>query len=212
MSGAKDLLDEALARCPLIAILRGIEPNQAVAVGEALIDCGFTIIEVPLNSPRAFVSIERLVRRFGDEALIGAGTVLNPQQVASLALAGGRIAVSPNTDPAVTRAAVGAGMVSLPGYFTPSEAFSAIEAGAHGLKLFPAEAASPSVLKAHRAVLPAEFPVVVVGGIVPDLLAEYRRAGATGFGLGSALYRPGSSAAEVSSLARKFLTALAKAA
>lgn len=208
MSAAHVLFREALARCPLVAILRGIEPDAVVAIAGALIDSGFAIIEVPLNSPQALVSIERLTRHFGEAALIGAGTVLNTAQVAALAEAGARISVSPNTDPDVIQAAVNAGMVALPGYLTPSEAFVAIAASAHGLKLFPAEAASPAVLKAHRAVLPDDLPILAVGGITPGSLRDYRKAGATGFGLGSALYRPGSSVEQVRVAARAFMAAL----
>lgn len=201
-------LNSHLAVCPLVAILRGLQPREADAVGEALIDAGFRIIEVPLNSPSPFDSIERLARRFGSDALIGAGTVLQTGDVQRLADAGGRIAVSPNIDAGVIRASVQTGLVSAPGYFTPTEGFAALAAGAHALKLFPAEAASPDVVKAHRAVLPAGVPLLVVGGVTADRMAPYLAAGASGFGLGGALYRAGTSAEEVGKRAEGFVSAL----
>lgn len=200
------------AACPLVAIIRGVEPEEAEAVGGALVDAGVRIIEVPLNSPRPFDSIERLARRFGAEALIGGGTVLDSGDVARLADAGGRIVVSPNTDASVIRATVAAGLVSSPGYFTPTEAFAALGAGAHALKLFPAEAGSPALVKAHRAVLPRAVPLLIVGGVTPEGMAAYRAAGADGFGLGGALYRPGLGAEEVGQRARSFIAALGEVA
>jgi len=194
--------------CPLLAIIRGVEPEDVEAIGDALVEAGIGIIEVPLNSPRPFDSIARLARRLSGRALVGAGTVLRVEEVAEVATAGGGIIVSPNTDPAVIRATVRAGLVSAPGYFTPSEAFIAIEAGAHALKLFPAEAAPPAVVKAQRAVLPRALPLIVVGGISPDKMAAYRAAGADGFGLGSSLYVPGRSAGEVADRATDFVAAL----
>ena len=197
----------AFARLPLVAILRGITPDAVVDVGAALVDAGFTLIEVPLNSPDPFDSVARLAQAFGDVAMIGAGTVLRVEDVRRVADAGGRMVISPNTDLDVIGATVGAGMTSLPGYFTPSEAFAALKAGASALKLFPAEAASPTVLKAQRAVLPKDAPVLVVGGVAPDTMAPWRAAGADGFGLGGALYRPGATAAEVGTAARAFVSA-----
>jgi 2-dehydro-3-deoxyphosphogalactonate aldolase len=197
-----------LGQCPLIAIIRGVTPDEVEGIGEALFEAGFRIIEVPLNSPDPLRSVERLARRFGGRALIGAGTVLRPEQVQSVADAGGRIIVSPNTHPPVIAAAVAAGLISAPGYFTPSEAFTALGAGAHALKLFPAEAASPQVVKAQRAVLPKTIPLLVVGGLTPDKMAPYLEAGADGFGLGGAVYRPGQSAAQVAVQARAFIAAL----
>jgi 2-dehydro-3-deoxyphosphogalactonate aldolase len=194
--------------CPLIAIIRGVRPEEVEAIGGALVDAGILIIEVPLNSPEPLDSIARLSARFGTDALIGAGTVLKAQDVDRVAQAGGRIIVAPNFDAAVVAATVQAGLVSAPGYFTPSEAFAALGAGAHVLKLFPAEAASPAVVKAQRAVLPRDVPLVVVGGVTPDKVAAYRAAGADGFGLGGALYRPGQTAAEVATQARAFVAAL----
>lgn len=205
---ARQTLDAALARCPLVAILRGIEPHEAESIAGALIDAGFSMIEVPLNSPDPLTSIEAIARRFGGDAVIGAGTVLDTSQVRAVRDAGGTLIVSPNTDPQVITAAAEAEMVVLPGYFTPSEGFAALKAGATGLKLFPAEAATPAVLKAQRAVLPRDTPVLVVGGIAPDNMAPWREAGAAGFGLGSALYKPGRSAADVASAAAAFVAAI----
>lgn len=207
--GAETLTDfgTAFAAMPLIAILRGIRPAEAEEVGEALINAGFTLIEVPLNSPDPFDSIARLAARCGDRALVGAGTVLTIEDVARVRAAGGQMVISPNTNVAVIAATVAAGMASLPGYFTPSEALAAITAGASALKLFPAEAASPAVLKAQRAVLPKTVPVLAVGGIVPDGMAPWRAAGADGFGLGSAIYKPGMSATDVGKVARRFVAA-----
>ena len=197
--------------CPLIAVLRGIAPSEVEAVGEALVEAGIRIIEVPLNSPSPLDSIARLAARLEGRALVGAGTVLRAAEVAEVAAAGGGIIVSPNADPEVIRATVRAGLVSAPGCFTPSEAFAALAAGAHLLKLFPAEAAPPAMVKALRAVLPAGTLLAVVGGITPDRMAAYRAASADGFGLGSALYRPGLSAAEVAGRAAAFVDALAEA-
>jgi 2-dehydro-3-deoxyphosphogalactonate aldolase len=190
------LLTQALAQLPLIAILRGLTPAEAPTIGQALVDSGFVIIEVPLNSPDPLASIRALTDKF-PQTLIGAGTVLNTAQVQQVHAAGGRLIVAPNFQPAVVDLALQLGMVVLPGVATPSEAFAAIEAGAHGLKLFPAELITPSVLKALRAVLPPSMPLLPVGGITPDNMAAYRAAGASGFGLGSALYAPGRTAEQV---------------
>ncbi|MBW4330296.1 2-dehydro-3-deoxy-6-phosphogalactonate aldolase [Stakelama sp. CBK3Z-3] len=200
-------LTAAMARCPLVAILRGVAPHEVEDIAEALIENGFSMIEVPLNSPEPFDSIERLAKRFGDDALIGAGTVLSVEHVRSVRSAGGRLIVSPNVNASVIATAAEAQMVALPGYFTPSEAFAAIEAGASGLKLFPAEAASPKVLKAQRAVLPSEMPVFVVGGIAPDTMDQWHTVGARGYGIGSALYKPGVSPSDIAERARSFVTA-----
>jgi 2-dehydro-3-deoxyphosphogalactonate aldolase len=196
-----------LARCPLVAILRGIRPEEAEPVGEALLEAGFAILEVPLNSPEPIESIRRLAARFGDRALIGAGTVTRAADVAAVAGAGGRLMVTPHADPALVRAAKSVGLIALPGFFTAGEAFAQIHAGADALKLFPAEAASPVVLRALLAVLPKGTPVLPVGGIGPDNLAAWREAGAAGFGLGSSLYRPGMPPAEVAARARNLLAA-----
>ncbi len=198
-------LPRRLAECPLVAIIRGVTPDEVEAVGQAIYDAGIRIIEVPLNSPDPFQSIARLARRFGDRALIGAGTVLEPEQVSEVRDAGGRLIVSPNTDARVIEASVAAGLVSAPGYYTPSEAFEALRAGAHGLKLFPAEGASPGVVKAQRAVLPKDVPLLVVGGVRPDNMRAYLDAGANGFGLGSGLYKAGQTPQEVAAQATAYV-------
>lgn len=192
----------------LVAIIRGVRSDEVEAVGEALIAEGIRIIEVPLNSPDPLDSIGLLARRFGADASIGAGTVLDPANVQRVADVGGELIVSPNVDIDVIRATVSAGLVSSPGFFTPTEAFAAIRAGAHVLKLFPAEAAGPSVLKAQRAVLPRDVPVLAVGGITPQNMGEYIAAGAQGFGLGSGLYSPGRSAEEIRTRARAYVAQL----
>ena len=202
------LLREKLDQCPLVAIIRGVRPEEAEAIGAALFEAGIRIIEVPLNSPEPLRSIERLAATLGDRALIGAGTVLECIDVACVADAGGRLIVSPNSDEAVIHAAVAAGLVSAPGYFTPSEGFAALKAGAHALKLFPAEAASPAVVKAQRAVIPKEVPLIVVGGVTPGNMTPYLEAGATGFGLGSGLYKPGQSPEEVRRQADAYVAGL----
>ena len=207
---AQALLDRFVAECPLIAIVRGITPEEAEAIGDAIFDAGIRIIEVPLNSPDPLKSIALLSARFGDRALVGAGTVLEAEHVAEVKAAGGRLIVSPNTNVEVIEEAVAAGLVSIPGYFTPSDAFDALEAGATALKLFPAEGASPTMLKAQRAVLPRDLTVFVVGGIRPDNMGPWLEAGANGFGPGSALYQPGQSAAETAERARAFVAGLRK--
>lgn len=199
-------LAQALARLPLIAILRGLTPAEAPAVGQALVNSGFALIEVPLNSPDPLHSIAALAQQH-PHTLIGAGTVLNAQQVKDVHNAGGRLIVSPHFNPAVVAQALALGMVVLPGVATPSEAFAALDAGAHGLKLFPAEMISPATVKALRAVLPKEVALMPVGGITPDNMAPYLSAGASGFGLGSALYAPGRSAAQVGAQATAFVQA-----
>jgi 2-dehydro-3-deoxyphosphogalactonate aldolase len=200
--------DAAFKRCPLVAILRGVSPNEVVDIGAALLDAGFSLIEVPLNSPDPLDSIARLAKAFADRAVIGAGTVLRKEEVAAVQGAGGTMIVSPNANVEVIAATASAGLVSLPGIATPTEAFAALDAGATALKLFPAEAASPAVLKAMRAVLPVGVRVLPVGGITPDNLASWLNAGAAGFGLGSALYTPGLSPDQVAISARKFIAAL----
>ncbi|QDX26961.1 2-dehydro-3-deoxy-6-phosphogalactonate aldolase [Sphingomonas suaedae] len=200
--------DAAFAQCPLIAILRGVRPDEVETIGDALVDAGFTLIEVPLNSPDPLDSIARLARRLSDRAMVGAGTVLREADVAAVADAGGTLIISPNANPAVIAAAAGRGLISLPGIATPTEAFAAVDAGATALKLFPAEAASPTVLKAMRAVLPRDMRVLPVGGIAPDTMQPWRDAGAAGFGLGSALYKPGLTAIEVAERAAVFVAAI----
>lgn len=190
----KERLNRYLAECPLVAIIRGVKPAEAEGIGRAILAAGIRIIEVPLNSPEPLDSIRILAEALDGEALVGAGTVLTVDDVHQVRSAGGALIVSPNTNPDVIAATVGAGMASCPGYFTPSEAFTALQAGADALKLFPAEGASPAVVKGQRAVLPKEVPLLVVGGIGPDNMAPWREAGADGFGLGSGLYKPGQSA------------------
>ena len=206
---AHSQFDQAFARFPLIAILRGVQPDEVEEIGDALVQAGFTIIEVPLNSPRPLDSIARLARRFEGRAVIGAGTVLRVADVASVADAGGQLIIAPNTDVRVIAAAVEQGLVAVPGFFTPSEALAALDAGASALKLFPAEAASPQVLRAMRAILPQGTRVLPVGGIDPAVVGSWRKAGAAGFGLGSALYKPGMTAIEVADRARAFVEAFA---
>jgi 2-dehydro-3-deoxyphosphogalactonate aldolase len=191
-----------LQRCPLVAILRGLTPDEAIGMGEALVGNGIPVLEVPLNSPEPIESIRRLVTYFGDRALVGAGTVTDPADVARIAAAGGRLIVTPHADPAVTLAAKQHGMIAVPGFFTPTEAFALLSAGADGLKLFPAEAASPGVLKAMLAVLPKGTPILPVGGIGTGNMAPWRAAGAAGFGIASALFKPGDAPDTVAARAR----------
>jgi 2-dehydro-3-deoxyphosphogalactonate aldolase len=199
-------LAQAMAQLPLIAILRGLTPAEAPAIGQALVSSGFALMEVPLNSPEPLQSIAVLTQQF-PQALIGAGTVLSVQQVQAVHAAGGRLVVSPNFNPAVVEHALALGMVVLPGVATPTEAFGALQAGAHGLKLFPAEMISPATVKALRAVLPPAAALLPVGGITPGNMAGYLAAGASGFGLGSALYAPGRSAEQVRTQALAFVQA-----
>lgn len=205
-----ELFNRHFGECPLIAIIRGVTPPDAVAVGRALFEAGIRIIEVPLNSPDPFSSIGAIASDLGDRALVGAGTVLRAADVERVRQAGGRIVVSPNVNAEVISATVAAGMVCSPGIFTPSEAFAALALGAHALKLFPAEAASPKVLKAMKAVLPEGAPVIVVGGVTPGSVSDWLDCGAAGFGLGSGVYRPGQSAEETGLKARAFVEAVAR--
>ena len=201
---------EALVRCPLVAILRGVKPSEAVEIGEALVDASFAIIEVPMNSPDPLESISLLVKAFGAKMLVGAGTVTSADQVIEVGEVGGRLIVMPHADASVVQAAKAGGLYALPGFATPTEAFAMIAAGADGLKLFPAEANPPKALKALRAVLPKKMPVLPVGSITTDNMAEYWTAGANGFGLGSALYKAGAIPAQVSAAAAQFIAALRK--
>jgi len=205
---ARELLNRYLRECPLVAITRGVSPDEAEAIGDAIYEGGIRIIEVPLNSPDPLNSIERLAKRFGEQMLVGAGTVLDRADVARVSGAGGRIIVSPDTNVDVISATASAGLVASPGYFTPSEALAAVRAGATALKLFPAEAASPAVLKAQLAVIPKQVPIMVVGGVKPDSMRPWLDAGATGFGLGGGLYRPGQSPAETLDKARAYVEGL----
>ncbi len=203
-------LRAALTTCPIVAILRGVKPDEIDAIGDALVEAGVTVIEVPLNSPQPFASIKRLAARHGARALIGAGTVLQAPDVARVKGAGGQLVVAPNFDADVVGAARAAGLASLPGVMTPSEGFAALKAGADGLKLFPAEIIPPAVFKAWRAVFAPDTLLLAVGGVGVDNVRSYAEAGASGYGIGSALYKPGRSAAEIGRLARA-LVAAAKA-
>lgn len=201
------MLKPWLEPLPLVAILRGLAPDEAVATGRAIVAAGFRVLEVPLNSPQPLDSIARLAEALGADVLLGAGTVMTPAQVDAVANAGGRLIVMPHADTAVIRAAKAAGLLCVPGVATPTEAFAALAAGADGLKLFPAEQFSPAVLKAWRAVLPRTVPVLPVGGIAPDTMAPWIAAGAAGFGIGSALYAPGRSLDDTTQRARAFAQA-----
>ena len=200
-------LQAAMAELPLIAILRGITPAEAVLIGAALVKAGFRLIEVPLNSPEPLRSIEILAQRFGTDAAIGAGTVMSPDAVRRTVDAGGHLIVMPHSDEAVIRAAKDAGAWCLPGVATPTEGFAALAAGADGLKLFPGEALPPAVVKAWKAVFPPSVPLLPVGGITPNSIAGYVAAGAAGFGIGSALYKPGVTVAELEQRSAAFVKA-----
>lgn len=208
MMNGKALFDQHFSQCRLVGIIRGVTPDEAPKIAQALFDGGIRIIEVPLNSPDPFDSIRSIAKLLGEEALVGAGTVIDLQQVERVREAGGRLIVSPNSNPSVISASVAAGLASLPGFFTPSEAFSALGCGASALKLFPAEAVSPKVIKSLRAVLPKDVNLLMVGGIEPESMDEWMDSGANGFGLGGGLYKPGQSAAETLRKARAYVEAL----
>jgi 2-dehydro-3-deoxyphosphogalactonate aldolase len=200
-----------LGRSPIVAILRGVKPDEVEAIAEALAASGIFVVEVPLNSPQPFDSIGRLARRFGDQMLVGAGTVMNVEAVQRVADVGGRLIVTPHADVSVTAKGKASGLFTVPGFLTPTEAFALLNAGADALKLFPAEAVSPAVLSALRAVLPPGTAVLAVGGINSATIAPWRHAGAAGFGVGSSIYKPGIAASEVRSKAQALVTALADA-
>jgi 2-dehydro-3-deoxyphosphogalactonate aldolase len=204
-------IETALDACGIIAILRGVTPAEAVAVGDALYTSGIRIVEVPLNSPDPFTSIKNLSQHFAGKMVVGAGTVLSVQDVNMLKESGGSISVSPDCNPDVIGRAKALGLEPLPGVFTPTEAFAAIRAGANHLKLFPAEAASPITVKAWRAVLPKHVMVHAVGGVTPANMAEWLACGVSGFGIGSSLYKPGMSLGDVSASANTLVSAWKKA-
>jgi len=201
-------LNAWLRRCPLVAILRGVKPDEVEAIAGALEAAGIAIVEVPLNSPAPMESIRRLADRYGERLLIGAGTVMTTAQVDEIAGAGGRLIVTPHADATLVKAAKGRGLAACPGFFTPAEAFAMLAAGADALKLFPAEAASPAVLKAIRAVLPAGTLVLPVGGIEAGNVWRWLQAGAAGFGIGSSIYKPGDTAEIVRTKAARLVAAL----
>ena len=201
---------DALRTLPLVAILRGIRPEEALGVGEMLLKAGFKIVEVPLNSPEPFDSIKQMASAFGDRAIVGAGTVLNVADVETLKAVGGEICISPNTNVEVIRRAKALGMISFPAFFTATEAFAAADAGADALKLFPAELAGPQGLKALKAVLPKTLPVFPVGGVTADNMKDYTDVGAAGFGIGTAVFKPGDTAQIVYGKAKAFVDGWAK--
>lgn len=200
--------EQFVGQCPLVAILRGLAPEEALGMGQTLVDAGFSIIEVPLNSPRPFESISILQESLGRRALIGAGTVLSTDAVDSVAAAGGKLIVMPHCNTKVISYAKSLGLYCVPGIATPTEAFAALDAGADALKLFPAESAAPAVVKAMLAVLPKSTRILPVGGIAPGTMADYWAAGAAGFGLGSALYKAGMSVDQVGANAAAFIEAI----
>jgi len=208
MSALEARFAAEFSACPLVAILRGVKPDEVEAIGEALVEAGFRLIEVPLNSPEPFDSIARLARRLGSRALVGAGTVSDAAEVAELKRIGAHLVVSPHSDVEVIRATRAAGLLSVPGILSPSEAFAALKAGASALKLFPMEMIGASGVKAMRAVLPRGVRLIAVGGVEPASLAGLRAVGCDGFGLGSALYRPGAGAPQVRAAAERFIAAL----
>ena len=200
-------LEDALEACGIVAILRGVTPGEAVGVSQTLYDAGIRVVEVPLNSPEPFVSIEKLSMAFKDKLVVGAGTVLTVQDVNVLKAHGGQISVSPDCNEATISRAIELGMIPLPGVFTPTEAFAAIRAGAKHLKLFPAEVASPQTIKAWKAVLPKHVKIYAVGGVTPENMGDWLAAGASGFGIGSSIFKPGMSMAEISESAHSLVSA-----
>ncbi len=199
---------QAITAMPIVAILRGVKPDEVVDIAQAIHDAGVRVIEVPLNSPDPLASVEKLAAHFGDRAIVGAGTVLTTQDVADCKAAGAQIIVSPNMNADIIRATVAAGMISAPGCLTPTEAFAALDAGAHAVKLFPGELISSAAVKAMRAVLPGHAIVLVVGGVSVEHISSYRDAGASGFGIGGGIYRAGYSAEQVRSNAAAFVGAM----
>ena len=199
--------EDAAKACGIVAILRGVTPGEVEGIGDALHDAGIRVVEVPFNSPEPFRSIAALAARFQGRMVVGAGTVLDVDSVDKLKSAGGEISVSPDCNPQVIGRAVELGLVPLPGVFTPTEAFTAVRAGARHLKLFPAEAASPKTVKAWKAVLPRDVNIYAVGGVTPANMKDWADAGCAGFGIGSNIYKPGMSADDVGKAAREFVAA-----
>ena len=199
---------QKLSDMPLVAILRGLPPEQAIDVSTVLVEAGFKIIEVPLNSPEPFESISKIKKHFGDQIIVGAGTVLTGEDARKVYDCGGELIVAPNLDPEVAEVSRALGMIYCPGILTPTEAFLALKLGATTIKLFPADAHPPSYIKAIRAVLPPETSIMPTGGIVPDNMAQYISAGATGIGLGSALYSPNKTLDEISAAAKTYIKAI----
>ena len=199
--------EDAARACGIVAILRGVEPDEVEGIGDALYEAGIRVVEVPLNSPEPFRSIAALAVRFQNRMVVGAGTVLDIGSVDQLKAAGGQISVSPDCNPDVIVRAVERGLVPLPGVFTPTEAFTAVRAGARHLKLFPAEAASPRTVKAWKAVLPRDVCIYAVGGVTPANMKDWAEAGCAGFGIGSNIYKPGMSSQDVGKSARDFVAA-----
>ena len=204
-------LEDALEACGIIAILRGVTPAEVIAVSQTLYDAGIRVVEVPLNSPEPFVSIEKLSKAFADKLVVGAGTVLSVQDVNVLKAHGGQISVSPDCNEAVISRAKDLGIEPLPGVFTPTEAFAAIRAGAKHLKLFPAEVASPQTIKAWKAVLPKHVKIYAVGGVTPENMGDWLAAGASGFGIGSSIFKPGMNLAKISESAHSLVSAWKRA-
>ena len=204
-------LEDALKACGIVAILRGVTPDEVIAVSQTLYDAGIRVVEVPLNSPEPFVSIEKLSKTFAGKLVVGAGTVLSVQDVNILKAHGGQISVSPDCNEAVISRAKDLGIEPLPGVFTPTEAFAAIRAGAKHLKLFPAEVASPQTIKAWKAVLPKHVKIYAVGGVTPENMGDWLAAGASGFGIGSSLYKRGMSMANISESAHSLVSAWKRA-
>ena len=203
--------EQAVESCGIIAILRGVSPDEVVAVGQVLYDQGISIVEVPLNSPEPFISIEKLAKAFVGKMVVGAGTVLSTQDVNLLKEHGGQISVSPDCNSETIARAVALELEPVPGVFTPTEAFAAIRAGAKHLKLFPAEVAAPQTIKAWKAVLPKHIKIHAVGGITPANMKDWLAAGASGFGIGSSLYKPGMELAQISESAQNLVLAWKKA-
>lgn len=204
--------EKYFSQSPLVAILRGVKPEEVIACGEAIVAAGWRVIEVPLNSPDALESIRRLVERFGDDILIGAGTVLSAQSVADVAAVGGRLIVAPNTDAEVIHAALANGLVTLPGVYTPTEAFQAYRLGARYLKLFPADSLGPAYIKAIKSVLPPDAHIVPTGGVSVDTIADFHAAGCRAYGIGTQIYKPGMDVAEIAQRAKILADAAAKLA